>query len=725
MTGAGESAGHRMGAERAMQRSFAALVLLFGADWASTVVATPSLVRPLPLILVGGQLLAWVVLCGRAWRGRLDRRDAFVCGAVAICVFLALPDVSVIAAGTRVQVVVVPAVLAAGFLTLVPAGALIAGLAGAYLASVLPATGTTAISDLWPMLAAAVAAAVLAPTLRTAGGAADREQEELVRSRAAEAAAEGRRAAFREFQRMLHDHVTAALRVVALGLGNPAEVRRTCQTAIEALHAESLVPEAGTTELGTFIKEAAEVAATPVDLRVERRFPVPTGVGRAVALAVEEALRNVDRHARASRVSVTLEARGDGFVVTVADDGTGMGQGAGLGQRRSIDQRMADIGGSATITASPGSGTTVVLSWSPERVERPGRIRLLRMAVGDVRPALAAVCVPYLAGTASVIVVRVAAGACKAILVGWFTILVAFTMALLWRAGRENARGTTVAAGMALFALGVAGLVLMPAGGFAGGLDSWPVGAVGPALVVLAVTGPPWEAGGVCLGEIVFFAGFAWMRSPGPVPLAPLVPVVLAPLFGTAMGTVMAMTVRRYGRIVLSAQAQQFAVLEIKARRDGVAALRRERADELARDMAPFLQDILTESIDPRAEPVRARAAELEQMARDELHLPGVLDTRTRALLRVARQRGSLIRFHIDSDTMAVPHVVPDLLRAALAESAPRQLTVSSYPQDGRMLVSLVVIPGNPGLAARLSGIRAAPLAVESDDEATFVEFVA
>ena len=86
-----------------------------------------------------------------------------------------------------------------------------------------------------------------------------------------------------------------------------------------------------------------------------------------------EAVTNAIKHARASRLSVSLVADGNGFRLRVADDGHGLHQTAaepepgGLGLRI-MTHRAASI--SATLRIQPGpDGGTVVTCWRSRRME--------------------------------------------------------------------------------------------------------------------------------------------------------------------------------------------------------------------------------------------------------------------------------------------------------------------------------------------------------------------
>jgi signal transduction histidine kinase len=117
--------------------------------------------------------------------------------------------------------------------------------------------------------------------------------------------------------------------------------------------------------------------------RVVRRWSAETGVlaelrttGRSVALrpdaetallrAAQEALTNVARHARASRVVVSLSYLEDLVTLDVDDDGVGF---HGTPQPRAdggfglvaIGERVASVGGELSVEAAAGQGTTVAV----------------------------------------------------------------------------------------------------------------------------------------------------------------------------------------------------------------------------------------------------------------------------------------------------------------------------------------------------------------------------
>ncbi|MGW5260052.1 MacS family sensor histidine kinase [Microbispora sp. NPDC004025] len=108
-------------------------------------------------------------------------------------------------------------------------------------------------------------------------------------------------------------------------------------------------------------------------------LPLPAESAREVAAAVGAALDNVVRHCpEGARAWILAEEDGGAVVVTVRDDGPGIPEGrleqaareGRMGVARSIRGRVADLGGTVTVTSSP-SGTEIELS-VPARTPRPG-----------------------------------------------------------------------------------------------------------------------------------------------------------------------------------------------------------------------------------------------------------------------------------------------------------------------------------------------------------------
>jgi signal transduction histidine kinase len=109
------------------------------------------------------------------------------------------------------------------------------------------------------------------------------------------------------------------------------------------------------------LTEETGVAAEFV-VQGERR-PLPTGVDVVLLRTVQESLSNVRKHAHAKTAEIVLSYQDDSVVLLVTDDGKGFdpesaSDGFGLrGMRSRVDQ----VGGSMSVTSSPGAGATVEL----------------------------------------------------------------------------------------------------------------------------------------------------------------------------------------------------------------------------------------------------------------------------------------------------------------------------------------------------------------------------
>lgn len=95
---------------------------------------------------------------------------------------------------------------------------------------------------------------------------------------------------------------------------------------------------------------------------------LPPGHRHELLFALSEALENVARHAPGSRVTVSLEHRGDHVVATVVDDGPGFHRSReeeslaeGHYGLTGLRERMESVQGAAEIRSAPGFGTQVRL----------------------------------------------------------------------------------------------------------------------------------------------------------------------------------------------------------------------------------------------------------------------------------------------------------------------------------------------------------------------------
>jgi signal transduction histidine kinase len=107
------------------------------------------------------------------------------------------------------------------------------------------------------------------------------------------------------------------------------------------------------------LKTLARRAPLPVqlDVRVRGRLPEPVEV--AAYYVVSEGLTNAAKHARASAVQVTVEARNRTLHVTVRDDGLGGADSAGGSGLLGLKDRAEALGGKTSLRSPHGGGTSL------------------------------------------------------------------------------------------------------------------------------------------------------------------------------------------------------------------------------------------------------------------------------------------------------------------------------------------------------------------------------
>ena len=90
--------------------------------------------------------------------------------------------------------------------------------------------------------------------------------------------------------------------------------------------------------------------------------PQPLSAARQVVTlrVAQEALANIRKHARAGSAAVRLAYGADRLALSVEDDGVGMDGTAGGGfGLRSMRERVAEVGGTVTVTSAVGAGTRI------------------------------------------------------------------------------------------------------------------------------------------------------------------------------------------------------------------------------------------------------------------------------------------------------------------------------------------------------------------------------
>ncbi|MFF4411053.1 sensor histidine kinase [Streptosporangium sp. NPDC001559] len=203
--------------------------------------------------------------------------------------------------------------------------------------------------------------------------------EELENSRAEVARLSAEQGAAAERERLageIHDTLAQGFTSIIMLLQQPDERRigLAVRTARENLaEARALIAALGPAPLdGSTLEEALGrmISRFGEELAVTASFgvsgesrPMWTGAEVVLLRAAQEALANVRKHARASAVAVTLDHLPSAARLTVRDDGVGFGPSAADGYGlRGMRARAEQVGGSLSLTAAAGGGTTLEIT---------------------------------------------------------------------------------------------------------------------------------------------------------------------------------------------------------------------------------------------------------------------------------------------------------------------------------------------------------------------------
>jgi len=113
---------------------------------------------------------------------------------------------------------------------------------------------------------------------------------------------------------------------------------------------------------GSMLHHVRVTFNTPAESELSERIGM--AARRDLLLVYKEVLHNVAKHAQASEVTVDVVARGGAVEVTVTDNGVGFSPGesrAGTGFK-SMQERVARLGGTFVVNSVPGRGTTARLT---------------------------------------------------------------------------------------------------------------------------------------------------------------------------------------------------------------------------------------------------------------------------------------------------------------------------------------------------------------------------
>jgi signal transduction histidine kinase len=168
-----------------------------------------------------------------------------------------------------------------------------------------------------------------------------------------------------------HGHLDRARRTARESLG---EARRTVEALRPAPLERAALPDA----LRDVVDRWRDGCDDQIDVSVAVDGQPAAGerdTDAALLRVAQEALTNVARHARASRVDLTLSYLGDLVLLDIQDNGVGFSVDARSGGTvemggyglLAMRERMLGVGGELVVESAPGDGTTVAA-----RVRRPG-----------------------------------------------------------------------------------------------------------------------------------------------------------------------------------------------------------------------------------------------------------------------------------------------------------------------------------------------------------------
>jgi signal transduction histidine kinase len=161
-------------------------------------------------------------------------------------------------------------------------------------------------------------------------------------------------------------------------LAQVLQAERTARSGLEearrlvwALRPEVLERQTLAEGIHRLAKQWTESVGVPAQLSVTGSpRPLLPEVEAAVLRSAQEALHNVQKHARARRVTLTLSYMSDLIALDVQDDGVGFAPGAapsgldiegGFGLR-GLRERLERLRGRLIVESEPGRGTTVAVS---------------------------------------------------------------------------------------------------------------------------------------------------------------------------------------------------------------------------------------------------------------------------------------------------------------------------------------------------------------------------
>jgi signal transduction histidine kinase len=550
----------------------------------------------------------------------------------------------------------------------------------------------------------------------------------------------------REHERLLHDTILNTLTALSRP-GGPGELVGRCQRDVALMEyalsdpgdpakvagrpfgglligIEAAAIEMRARGLDVHVAVAGGIAGGIADMASHDHDPaVPTRVAIAMAYAVREALTNVASHAGTGEAWVEVSLS-DELRVTVRDAGAGFDPAsvdpARLGLRRSIVERLADLGGRASIRSRPGHGTVVSLHWAappppgpePSSAEPPalGRVAAWDSEIPRMAGMVAAVWQVTLLIPVLIFLRDYRQPAVPVVV--WLGLLAAAG----WLVPRARAGGLSGPEAAAAIGIALGAVILVGwdrrVHGATGAVD-WSVFGTAwlLALVVLSRPARFWMS-----GALAVFAAHAVfvIRVLGVTPLAlerlaaaGFILVAFLAVFAALRPTMRTHAQLAAHRAALSSRSA--------AERAAVAAVREDRRQRLSLlelEALPLLRGIADGSLDPADGQVRDRcarhAAELRRALADHPRGGAGLLAELEPVLRSARARGVPAEVQVVGDPARPAPAVAAAIGAAVSgvlsalQAGPVMLTVMAVGSDAELYLTfdgpLLAVPDVTGL---------------------------
>ena len=154
-------------------------------------------------------------------------------------------------------------------------------------------------------------------------------------------------------------------RRIRLGIDLTRETLQEARRSVRALRPSALSQAPLPTALAQMVTRFEDNNAVSATWEITGdQQPLDPSVEDVLIRTAQEALTNIDRHAGATAVHLTLSYLGDTVMLDVADNGTGftaehIDPGHGLGI---MQERVAALDGAIYLDTKPGEGTTLTVS---------------------------------------------------------------------------------------------------------------------------------------------------------------------------------------------------------------------------------------------------------------------------------------------------------------------------------------------------------------------------